>query len=91
VGTTTIESLRESVRGEVIGQHGGLRRGTADNDANVKWVWDYYDAVAPLSEEGGYVNFMSGDDQDRIKANYKGNYDRLTEVKRNTTRTTCST
>ena len=25
---------------------------------------------------------MSGDDQDRIKANYKGNYDRLVEVKR---------
>ena len=43
---------------------------------------DYDDAVAPLSEEGGYVNFMSGDDQDRIKANYKGNYDRLTEIKR---------
>ena len=38
---------------------------------------DYYDAMAPLSEEGGYVNFMSGDDQDRIQANYKGNYDRL--------------
>jgi FAD/FMN-containing dehydrogenase len=53
-----------------------------DNEANIKWVRDYYDAVAPLSEEGGYVNFMSGDDQDRIKANYKGNYDRLTDVKR---------
>ena len=25
---------------------------------------------------------MSADDQDRIKANYKGNYDRLTGVKR---------
>jgi FAD/FMN-containing dehydrogenase len=54
----------------------------ADNEANIQWVRDYYDAVAPLSEEGGYVNFMSGDDQDRIKANYGGNYDRLTEVKR---------
>ena len=25
---------------------------------------------------------MAGDDQDRIKDNYKGNYDRLVEVKR---------
>ena len=25
---------------------------------------------------------MSGDDQDRIKANYKGNYERLVDVKR---------
>ena len=54
----------------------------AQNDANIKWVRDYYDATAPLSESGGYVNFMAGDDQDRIKANYKGNYDRLVEVKR---------
>ena len=41
-----------------------------------------YDATAAHSEEGGYINFMSGDDQDRIKANYRGNYDRLTDVKR---------
>jgi len=60
----------------------GMWPDAADNDSNIKWVRDYYDAVAPLSEEGGYVNFMSGDDQDRIKANYKGNYDRLTDVKR---------
>ena len=54
----------------------------ADNEANVKWVRDYYDATAPLSEEGGYINFMAGDDQERIRANYKGNYDRLVQVKR---------
>jgi FAD/FMN-containing dehydrogenase len=53
-----------------------------DNEANTKWVRDYYDATAPLSEEGGYVNFMAGDDQGRIQANYKGNYDRLVSVKR---------
>ena len=54
----------------------------ADNEANIAWVREYYEATAPLSEEGGYVNFMSDDDQDRIKSNYKGNYDRLVEVKR---------
>jgi FAD/FMN-containing dehydrogenase len=54
----------------------------AQNEANIKWVRDYYDATAPLSESGGYINFMAEDDQDRIKANYKGNYDRLVEVKR---------
>ena len=59
----------------------GMWPDPADNEANIEWVRDYYEAVAPLSEEGGYVNFMSGDDQDRIRANYKGNYDRLTEVK----------
>jgi FAD/FMN-containing dehydrogenase len=54
----------------------------AENDeANIAWVRDYYQATAPHSEEGGYVNFMAGDDQDRIRANYKGNYDRLAELK----------
>jgi berberine-like enzyme len=52
------------------------------NEANIAWVRDYYRATAPHSEEGGYVNFMAGDDQDRIQANYKGNYERLVAVKR---------
>ncbi len=54
----------------------------AHNDANVDWVRRYYEATAPHSEEGGYVNFMADDDQGRIEANYKGNYGRLVEVKR---------
>jgi FAD/FMN-containing dehydrogenase len=53
-----------------------------DDDAGIAWVRDYYDATAPHSEEGGYVNFMAEDDQDRIRANYKGNYDRLAQIKR---------
>lgn len=60
----------------------GMWPDPADNDANTAWVRDYYAATAPLSEEGGYINFMAGDDQDRIRANYRGNYDRLVEVKR---------
>jgi FAD/FMN-containing dehydrogenase len=60
----------------------GMWPDPADNEKNTMWVRDYYDATAPLSEEGGYVNFMAGDDQDRIRANYRGNYDRLVEVKR---------
>ena len=59
----------------------GMWPDAADNEDNIKWVRDYYDATAPLSEEGGYVNFMSGDDQERIKANYKGNFDRLVDIK----------
>jgi FAD/FMN-containing dehydrogenase len=54
----------------------------AQNDDNIRWVREYYEALAPHSEEGGYVNFMSGDDQDRIRATYRGNYDRMVEIKR---------
>jgi FAD/FMN-containing dehydrogenase len=45
-------------------------------------VRGFYEATAPHSEEGGYVNFMAGDDQHRVKANYRENYDRLVDVKR---------
>jgi FAD/FMN-containing dehydrogenase len=60
----------------------GMWPDPADNEANTRWVRDYYEATAPLSEAGGYVNFMAADDQDRIRDNYKGNYERLVGVKR---------
>ena len=54
----------------------------ADDQANIKWVRDYSAAIAPHSQEGGYVNFMGEDDDNRVRANYGANYDRLVEVKR---------
>jgi len=60
----------------------GMWPEASENDANIAWVRRYYDATAPHSEEGGYINFMSEDDQGRIRANYQGNYDRLVDVKR---------
>ena len=60
----------------------GMWPDAGQNEANIGWVRGYYEATAPLSEAGGYINFMSGDDQDRIKMNYKGNYERLVDVKR---------
>lgn len=60
----------------------GMWPDPAQNDANIAWVRDFYDATAPHSEEGGYVNFMADDDQDRVRVNYRENYDRLVDVKR---------
>jgi len=60
----------------------GMWPDPADNEANIEWVRDYYAATAPHSEEGAYINFLSGDDQDRVRASYRGNYDRLVDVKR---------
>jgi len=54
----------------------------ADDDANVAWVRGYSAAVTPHSEAGGYVNFMSADDDGRVTANYGANYERLLAVKR---------
>ncbi len=53
-----------------------------DNEANIAWGRAYHDALRPHSEEGGYVNFMSADDADRVRANYGPNYDRLAAIKK---------
>lgn len=61
----------------------GMWDDPADNEANIKWVKDYYEAIHPHSgTEGGYINFMSDDDEARAPANFGANYERLAEVKR---------
>jgi len=60
----------------------GMWPDPAQNNANTAWVKDYYAAVAPHSEAGGYTNFASADDQLRVAENYGANYPRLREVKR---------
>jgi FAD/FMN-containing dehydrogenase len=53
------------------------------NNAKItKWTKDYYDAIHPYSAGGAYINFMMDDEgQDRVKASYKDNYDRLAKIK----------
>jgi FAD/FMN-containing dehydrogenase len=60
----------------------GMWPDPAKNEASIKWVRDYSDAITPHSEAGGYINFMSEDDQSRAPANYGASYQRLVEVKR---------
>jgi FAD/FMN-containing dehydrogenase len=53
-----------------------------DDEADIRWVRDYYDAVHPYSgTEGGYVNFVSADDAARAPQNYGPTYERLRQVK----------
>jgi FAD/FMN-containing dehydrogenase len=60
----------------------GMWPDEADDEQNTAWVRGYYDAIAPYSEEGGYINFMADDDQERIRSNYRGNFERLQDIKR---------
>jgi FAD/FMN-containing dehydrogenase len=60
----------------------GIWPDPADNDANMQWVRDYYAALAPHSRAGGYINFASADDQERVRDNYGSGYNRLAQVKR---------
>jgi len=51
------------------------------NDANIRWVKDYYAALAPHSEKGGYINFAASDDSDRVAANFGRSFDQLRKLK----------
>ncbi|HEX5167476.1 MAG TPA: FAD-binding oxidoreductase [Thermomicrobiales bacterium] len=50
---------------------------------NMDWMRAYWEELHPYTSGGGYINFMMADEtQDRVRATYRGNYDRLARVKR---------
>jgi hypothetical protein len=60
----------------------GVDPDPANKEIITKWTKDYYNAIHPYSSGGAYINFMMEEGQDRIKASYKHNYDRLVQIKR---------
>jgi FAD/FMN-containing dehydrogenase len=54
----------------------------ADDARAIKWARDFFNASAPFATGGVYVNFLSEDEGDRVRAAYGPNYDRLARVKR---------
>ena len=46
-----------------------------------QWARDYWQELHPTSAGGGYINFLMNEGQDRVKASYRGNYDRLAQIK----------
>ncbi|MCK2182405.1 FAD-binding oxidoreductase [Halomonas getboli] len=53
----------------------------ADSERNIAWGRDYYRALRPHTDDGGYVNFMADDDGHRVADNYRQHYDRLARLK----------
>jgi FAD/FMN-containing dehydrogenase len=45
------------------------------------WTVDYFDALHPHSAGGAYVNMMMDEGEDRVRASYGDNYDRLARIK----------
>ena len=46
------------------------------------WAKGYWEAVHPYNLGGAYVNFMMEEGEDRIRATYGDNYDRLVAIKK---------
>jgi hypothetical protein len=60
----------------------GIDPDPVNNAKITKWTKDYYNAIHPYSAGGAYINFMMDDEgQERVKASYKDNYDRLVKIK----------
>jgi hypothetical protein len=45
------------------------------------WAKQYWEELHPTSAGGAYVNFMMDEGDDRVRASYLGNYDRLSQLK----------
>ena len=60
----------------------GVDPDPANADKITRWCKDYWEALHPYSSGGAYLNFIMNEGQDRIKASYKHNYNRLAKIKR---------
>lgn len=60
----------------------GVDKDPANADKITKWCKDYSEALHPYAAGGAYLNFIMNEGQERIKASYKHNYDRLTKIKK---------
>jgi FAD/FMN-containing dehydrogenase len=60
----------------------GVDPDPSKKDEIISWTRAYWDAIHPYSAGGAYVNMMMDDEgQDRVKASYRHNYERLAQVK----------
>jgi hypothetical protein len=48
---------------------------------NISWIRGLFNKLRPAMKRGVYVNFMSGDEQDRVPEAYQGRWDRMVAVK----------
>ncbi len=53
----------------------------ADDAANMGWVRQLFAKLRPAMKPGVYVNFMSGDEQDRVPEAYSERWERMVTVK----------
>jgi FAD/FMN-containing dehydrogenase len=60
----------------------GVDPDPANADVISRWARDYSDALRPSAAGGGYVNMMMDEGEDRVRAAYGRNHDRLARAKR---------
>jgi FAD/FMN-containing dehydrogenase len=48
----------------------------------MQWVNQSNAAMRPLSSKGTYINYLSSDNEQDVRASYEHSYDRLAQIKR---------
>jgi FAD/FMN-containing dehydrogenase len=76
--TDTAWGYRHANWGQVIV---GVDPDPANVDEVKGWATAYHEAVHPFTAGGAYVNMMMDEGQERVKASYGENYDRLAKIK----------
>jgi len=77
--TDTAFSYRDATWALVIV---GVDPDPGNKDKIAEWCKHYFDALHPYSAGGAYVNFMMEEGQERVKASFRDNYDRLAAIKK---------
>ncbi len=75
----TAFSFREANWAQVIV---GVDPDPANKELITNWARESWDSLHPYSAGGAYVNFMMEEGQERIKATYRDNYERLAAIKK---------
>ena len=60
----------------------GVDPDPANKEKLVTWARDYFNALHPHSAGGAYINFMMDEGEERVRASYGTNYDRLARIKK---------
>lgn len=74
----TAWNYRDAVWAEVII---GVDPDPANKEKITEWTMEYWKALHPFSAGGAYVNFMMEEGENRVKASYGENYEKLVTIK----------
>jgi FAD/FMN-containing dehydrogenase len=76
--TETAWNYRDANWGSVFA---GVDADPANVDSIRRWSIDYHEALHPYSAGGAYVNMMMDEGEERVRASYGANYERLAQIK----------
>lgn len=60
----------------------GIDPDPKNKETITNWTKEYFDALHPYSAGGAYVNFMMEEGQERVRASFGENYNRLAAIKK---------